>query len=84
MSQRFDPIKRRRLSDEVSAQIQTRIAPDELSSGDKLPSERELAGSLGVNRSAVGKALRTLERTGVISLQAGSRGGAFIGGAIPT
>ena len=83
MSLTFQAIKRRRLSDEVSAQIQVRIASGELRSGDKLPPERELAQSLGVSRGAVREALRTLERTGLISLQAGSRGGAFIGKGNP-
>jgi GntR family transcriptional repressor for pyruvate dehydrogenase complex len=83
MSQAFDPIKRRRLSDQVSAQIQVRIASGELRTGDKLPPERELAESFGVSRGAVREALRTLERTGLVSLQAGSRGGAFIGQGDP-
>jgi GntR family transcriptional repressor for pyruvate dehydrogenase complex len=83
MSANFQAIKRRRLSDEVSAQIQVRIASGELRSGDKLPPERELAQSLGVSRGAVREALRTLERTGLVLLQAGSRGGAFIGQGNP-
>ena len=40
MSTSFQAIKRRRLSDEVSAQIQVRIASGELRTGDKLPPER--------------------------------------------
>ena len=83
MTETFHTIKRRRLSDEVSAQIQLRIASGELRSGDKLPPERELAVQLGVSRGAVREALRTLERTGLVSLQAGSRGGAFIGRGNP-
>ena len=83
MSGTFAAIKRRRLSDEVSAQIQVRIASGELRSGDKLPPERELAASFGVSRGAVREALRTLERTGLVLLQAGSRGGAFIGEGNP-
>jgi GntR family transcriptional regulator, transcriptional repressor for pyruvate dehydrogenase complex len=83
MSATFEAIKRRRLSDDVSAQIQMRIASGELRSGDKLPAERELAARFGVSRGAVREALRTLERTGLVSLQAGSRGGAFIGHGNP-
>lgn len=79
MSPGFDPIRRRRLSDQVSAQIQGRIASGELRSGDKLPPERELAESFGVSRGAVREALRNLERSGLVALQAGARGGAFIG-----
>jgi DNA-binding FadR family transcriptional regulator len=84
MSQDFAPIKRRRLSDQVSAQIQVRIASGELRSGDKLPPERELAETFGVSRGAVREALRSLERGGLVSLQAGARGGAFIGEGDPS
>ena len=84
MSPGFDPIRRRRLSDQVSAQIQGRIASGELRSGDKLPPERELAESFGVSRGAVREALRNLERTGLIALQAGAHGGAFIGQGDPS
>jgi DNA-binding FadR family transcriptional regulator len=84
VSQAFAPIKRRRLSDQVSAQIQVRIASGELRSGDKLPPERELAETFGVSRGAVREALRSLERTGLVSLQAGARGGAFIGEGDPS
>lgn len=79
MTAPFTPIKKRRLSDQVSAEIQVRIAAGDLRSGDKLPPERELAENFGVSRGAVREALRNLERTGMVSLQAGSRGGAFIG-----
>ena len=84
MSQAFVPIKHRRLSDQVSAQIQVRIASGELRSGDKLPPEREMAETFGVSRGAVREALRNLERTGLVSLQAGARGGAFIGEGDPS
>ena len=84
MSQAFVPIKHRRLSDQVSEQIQGRIASGELRSGDKLPPERELAETFGVSRGAVREALRSLERSGLVSLQAGARGGAFIGEGDPS
>jgi DNA-binding FadR family transcriptional regulator len=83
VSQGFAPIKRRRLSDQVSAQIERRIAAGDLRSGDKLPPERELAETFGVSRGAVREALRNLERTGLVALQAGAHGGAFIGQGDP-
>jgi GntR family transcriptional regulator, transcriptional repressor for pyruvate dehydrogenase complex len=61
-----------------------RVASGELRSGDKLPPERELAETFGVSRGAVGEALRSLERTGLVSLQAGAHGGAFIGEGDPS
>jgi len=83
VTQAFAPLKRNRLSDQVLTQIQERIASGELRSGDKLPPERELAESFGVSRGAVREALRSLERTGLVSLQAGAHGGAFIGQGDP-
>jgi DNA-binding FadR family transcriptional regulator len=84
VSQGFDPIKRRRLSDQVSAEIQVRIASGDLKSGDKLPPEREMAESFQVSRGAVREALRNLERSGLVALQAGAHGGAFIGHGDPS
>lgn len=83
MTQAFAPLKRNRLSDQVSTEIQARIASGELRSGDKLPPEREMAESFGVSRGAVREALRSLERTGLVALQAGAQGGAFIGEGNP-
>ena len=83
MNEVFQPIKRRRLSDEVTAQIRARIAAGELKPGDKLPPERELAEALQVSRGAVREAIRGLEQSGVVTLQHGVKGGAFIGTGDP-
>ncbi len=48
----------------------------QLSPGDKLPSVRELAKSLGVNPNTVSKAFQSLERDGIIYSLAGR--GSFI------
>jgi GntR family transcriptional repressor for pyruvate dehydrogenase complex len=79
----FEAIKRQRLSDAISEQIEVLIASGALRSGDKLPPERELAERFGVSRGAVREALRALEHTGLVSLHAGARGGAFIGHGNP-
>jgi GntR family transcriptional regulator, transcriptional repressor for pyruvate dehydrogenase complex len=76
--QKFQPIKKRRLSDEVTAQIRARIAAGELGPGDKLPAERQMADSFAVSRGAVREGLRNLELAGVVSMQHGVHGGAFI------
>ncbi len=75
----FAPVKSSRLSDMIGEEIRTRLATGELSPGDKLPSERELAIQLNVSRNAVREALRMLEMSGVVELQKGAKGGAFIG-----
>lgn len=76
--QDFQPIKKQRLSDEVTAQIRARIASRDLRPGDKLPAERQLADNFAVSRGAVREALRNLELAGVIHMQQGVHGGAFI------
>ena len=48
----------------------------QLSPGDKLPSVRELAKSLGVNPNTVSKAFQSLERDGIIYSLAGR--GSFV------
>ena len=73
----FRPIKKRRLSDEVTAQIRTGVASGKFRPGDKLPAERQMADSLSVSRGAVREALRNLELAGVIHMQYGVQGGAF-------
>jgi DNA-binding FadR family transcriptional regulator len=54
------------------------MAAGELRPGDKLPAERDLSTSFGVSRSAVREALRSLEIAGVVRLQKGVKGGAFV------
>ncbi len=75
---RFKPIKKRRLSDEVTAQIRAGIASGEIRPGDKLPAERQMADTFAVSRGAVREALRGLERAGVVNMQHGVQGGAFV------
>jgi DNA-binding FadR family transcriptional regulator len=56
----------------VVAQIQEKILDGELRVGAKLPSERDLVEALGVSRSSVREALRSLEAMGIIESQGGS------------
>jgi DNA-binding FadR family transcriptional regulator len=46
--------------------------------GDKLPSQRELAKSLGVSMATLREAVRVLEAEGYVSLRRGATGGAFV------
>jgi DNA-binding FadR family transcriptional regulator len=70
--------KGRRAFEVVYDKVRRELAEGILKAGDKLPAERELAESLGFSRAAVREALRALEATGLVPLQKGVKGGAFI------
>ncbi|MFE4194704.1 FadR/GntR family transcriptional regulator [Paenarthrobacter sp. NPDC056912] len=59
------------LSEQLSERLIRMIADGELSAGDKLPNERELAETAGISRTSVREALRDLELRGLISRKPG-------------
>lgn len=63
---------------QIAQWLRTGIARGELSPGDRLPGERELAASLGVSRMTLRQALSDLEAEGQIVRIAGRSGGAFV------
>lgn len=74
----FRPIRTRRAFEEICERIREQLALGVLKPGDKLPAERELAQQLGVSRNVLREALRSLEMAGILKLQKGVKGGAFI------
>jgi DNA-binding FadR family transcriptional regulator len=74
----FRPIRARRAFEEICERIREQLALGVLKPGDKLPPERELAQQLGVSRNVLREALRSLEMAGILKLQKGVKGGAFI------
>jgi GntR family transcriptional repressor for pyruvate dehydrogenase complex len=62
----FKNIKINRISDEISFQIKQMVLKNELQSGNKLPTELELAEMFSVSRTAVREALCSLEAQGLI------------------
>lgn len=74
----FQPVRTRRVFEEICEQIRRRLDSGELKPGDKLPAERDLVLEMGVSRPALREALRTLEISGLITLRKGVKGGAFI------
>jgi GntR family transcriptional regulator, transcriptional repressor for pyruvate dehydrogenase complex len=56
----------------VAALIHRRIVDGVLAPGDRLPQERELAAELGVSRSALREAIRTLAGLGVLETRRSS------------
>src|ERR671931_2672907 len=77
----FERIRRPRASGEIVAQIERAIFGGQLSPGDRLQSERELAEQFGVSRITVRDALRVLEARGLIRVKVGAMGGAFVADA---
>lgn len=72
----FDPVRNRRLADQVTSQIRERIHRGEFALGDRLPSEPELMRQLGVGRTTVREAIRVLAHTGHLEVRQGS--GTFV------
>jgi GntR family transcriptional repressor for pyruvate dehydrogenase complex len=79
----FQPARGRRAFDDIIEQLRKRLKNDELKSGDRLPSERDLAEQFQVSRNTVREALRMLEIAGLIKIRKGSMGGGFISEADP-
>lgn len=68
--------KPQRTSQEVLKQISRLIIEEKLRPGDRLMGEREMAGELGVSRTTLREALRTMEFLGWVEIKPG--GGTFI------
>lgn len=73
-----DRHRRVRAFEVVQQAILTQIRNGDLTTGSKLPPERELAMLLGFGRAAVREALRSLEMAGVLQFRSGPKGGAFV------
>ena len=72
----LEPPKKTRLYENIIEQLIALINEGTLKPGDKLPSERKLAEDLGVSRTAIREALRSLETMGYLSSKVG--GGTYI------
>lgn len=71
-SAKFGSVKKPSVVGSVVDAITEAIVAGELRPGERLPSEPELAVSMGVGRSAVREALKVLEALGAIVIQQGS------------
>jgi len=65
-------ITRQHLHEQIGESIQQIIAESRLQPGTLLPSERELAATLSVNRATVREALRLLQQRGLVEMRVGS------------
>lgn len=66
------PVVRSHTYELVVERIEEQILDGALRVGDRLPAERDLAGMLGVSRSAVREALRALQAQGVLRMAVGT------------
>jgi GntR family transcriptional repressor for pyruvate dehydrogenase complex len=78
--QTYTPIQSQKVFERVAVQIEQRILAGELRSGDRLPTERELAEQFQVSRTAVREALKILAQKGLVDMRPG-RGTMVIDGA---
>src|SRR5258708_23367285 len=76
----YTPIQSLKVFERVAVQIEQRILDGELRSGDRLPTERELAELFQVSRTAVREALKILAQKGLVDMRPG-RGTIVIDGS---
>jgi GntR family transcriptional regulator, transcriptional repressor for pyruvate dehydrogenase complex len=74
----FSRIRNLRAFEEIADQIRKELSDRRLRAGDRLPPERVLAEQFGVSRNTLREALRSLENAGLLRLQKGATGGAFV------
>ena len=67
----LQPVRRQSLSDQVFQQLRDQIVGGALAPGADLPSERELAAALQVNRGAVREALQRLAQARLVAIRQG-------------
>lgn len=63
----FQPVKPKKISEQIADQIRASILSGEFIPGSKLPPERELAELFGVSRPSVREALNILAASGLVS-----------------
>ncbi len=68
----FEPINRRSLHHEIVRQFQEKIVSGKFAVGDKLPTERDIAMELNVNRATVREALKKMEVLGLVEIRHGN------------
>lgn len=67
----YIPVKQSKIYEQIAAQIEQVILSGELRSGDRLPTERELAVQFGASRTAVREAMKLLEQKGLVEMRPG-------------
>lgn len=81
MELQIDPGSATPIYAQVVDRIRTLVALRALRPGDRLPSVRDLAASLRINRNTAAKAYQILETKGVLETRAGQ--GTFVADGVP-
>lgn len=74
----YTPIGPRRAFEGAVEQIAQRIRLGDLTAGDRLPSERELARAMRISRPTLREAVKVLSKAGVVTVRPGATGGIFV------
>jgi len=74
----FKPVKTEKFAQEMANQIKQSIFDGTYASGDKLPSEGELAKLFCVSKVTVRQSVRVLESSGLVYTRQGVEGGIFV------
>jgi len=80
----FKRLRSEKFSQEIANQIKASIFKETYRSGDKLPSENEMAAMFGVSNVTVRQAVRVLENSGILYTKQGVEGGIFVAEADTT
>ena len=72
------PIKNRRFTDRIIAQLKEYILSSQIQLGERLPSEAKFAETFGVSRGTIREALHILEHDGIVRIKKGPGGGLFL------
>ena len=67
----FEPIEKENAADRIARAIRRRIFSGGLRAGEKLPAERHLAATFGVNRTTLREAIKKLELLRLVSVRQG-------------
>lgn len=74
----FTPVKQNRIAVEIVNQLKGAILSGRFKPGERLPTERELTEQFRVSRVVVREAVRELEIKGLVKIQQGPTGGAYV------
>lgn len=67
-SSTMQPIQKKRTYELVVEQIKELLSGDDFKPGDRLPTEQEIASTMGVSRATVREAMIVLERSGLVEI----------------